>query len=58
MNVLDLRCKYDLPQKDDNVNDLTWPDLKIMIKYQVKSSASAFLTLFKKSLANKKTQHI
>ena len=58
MNVLNLRCKYDLPQKDDNENDLTWPDLKIMVKYQVKSSTSAFLTLCKKSLANKKTQHI
>ena len=22
-NVLDLRCKYNLPQKDENVNNLT-----------------------------------
>ena len=31
-NVLHLRCKYNLPQKDDNVNNLTWPDWKIMVK--------------------------
>ena len=55
-NVLDLRCKYNLPQKDDNVNNLTWPDWKIMAKDQVKTSA--FLTLSEKSLANKKTKHL
>ena len=38
-NVLDLRCEYNLPQKDDNVNNLTWPDWKIMVKNQVKRSA-------------------
>ena len=55
-NVLDLRCKYSLPQKDDNVNNLTWPDWKIMVKNQVKRSA--LLTLFEKSLANKKTKYL
>ena len=43
-NVLDLRCKYNLPQKDDKVSNLRWPDRKIMVKNQVRRSA--FLTLF------------
>ena len=55
-NVLDLRCQYNLPQKDENVNNLTWPDWKIMVKNQVKRSA--FVTLFEKCLANKKTKHL
>ena len=55
-NVLDLQCKYNLPQKDENVNNLRWPDWKIMVKSQVKRSA--FLTLFEKCLANKKTKHL
>ena len=55
-NVLDLRCKYNLPQKDENVNNLTWPDWKIMVKYQLKRSA--FLTFFEKCLTNKKTKHL
>ena len=55
-NVHYLRCKYSLPQKHDNVNNLTWPDWKIMVKNQVERSA--FLTLFEKSLENKKTQHL
>ena len=50
-NVLDLRCKYNLPQKDENVNNLTWPDWKIIVKNQVKRSV--FLTLFEKCLTNK-----
>ena len=38
-NVPDLRCKYNLAQKDDNVSNLTWPDWKIMVKNQIKISA-------------------
>ena len=34
-SVLDLRCKHNLPQEDENVNNLTWPDWKIMVKSQV-----------------------
>ena len=55
-NVLDLRCKYNLPQKDENVTNLTWPYWNIMVKNQVKRSA--FLTLFEKCLTNKKTKHL
>ena len=47
-NVIDLRCKYNFPQKDGNVNNLTWPDWKIMVKNQVKRFA--FLTLFKEQI--------
>ena len=56
-NVLDLQCKYNLPQTDDNVNNLTWPDWKIMVK---KSDQNfSFLTLFeKKNLENKKIKHL
>ena len=46
----------DVNQKDENVNNLTWPDWKIMVKNQVKRSA--FLTLFEKCLTNKKTKHL
>ena len=55
-NVLDLRCKYNLSQKDEKVFNLIWPDWKIMVKNQVKRSA--FLTLFEKCLTNKKTKHL
>ena len=55
-NVLDLRRKYSLLKKDFNVNNLTWPHWKVMVKNHVKRFA--FLTLSEKSLANRNTKHL
>ena len=35
-NVLDLRLKYNLPQNDDNIANMTWPMWKKMIKNTVR----------------------
>ena len=43
-NVLDLRCKYNLPQNDDNIANMTWPVWKKMVQNTVKRFA--FMTLF------------
>ena len=55
-NVLDLRCKYNLPQNDDNIANMTWAAWKKMVKNMVKRFA--YMTLFEKSIVNKKTQHL
>ena len=55
-NVLDLRRKYNLLQNDDNIANMTWPVWKKMVKNMVKRFA--FMTLFEKSIVNKKTQHL
>ena len=53
-NVLDLRRKYNLPQKNNNIANMTWPVWKRMVKNTVKRFA--FMTLFEKSIVNKKLQ--
>ena len=55
-NVLDLRHKYNLPQNHDNRANMTWPVWKKMVKNTVKRSA--FMTLFEKSIVNKKIHHL
>ena len=55
-NGLDLRRKYNLPQNDDNIANMTWPVWKKMVKNMVKRFA--FMTLFEKSIVNKQTQHL
>ena len=52
-NVLDLRRKYNLPQNDDNIANMTWPVWKKMVRNKVKRFA--FMTLFEKSI---ETQHL
>ena len=55
-NVLDLHCKYNFIQNDDNIANLTWPMWNNMVKNTVKRFA--FMTVFEKSIVNKKTQHL
>ena len=55
-NVLDLRRKYNLPQNDDIMANMTWPVWKKMVKNMVKRFA--FMTLFEKSIVSKKTKHL
>ena len=55
-NVLDLHHEHNLPQNDDSIANMTLPVWKKMVKNTVQRFA--FMTLFEKSIVNKKTQHL